>query len=71
MKLNQYHKRVLGVALDIFEECGDDSFLDVRDNFNLYNAFNELKLAAITNVKIQKATLNKKTVKACLKKLGS
>lgn len=45
MKLSEYHKEVLRVALDIFEHNGDDSFLDIRDNPHTRKAFNELKKA--------------------------
>jgi hypothetical protein len=71
MKLTKYHKQVLGMSLDVFEECGDDSFSDIRDNSRLYDAFRELKKASISSSKGPKNLANKNVVKACLKKLGS
>ena len=42
MKLNKYHQKVLSIALDIFENNGDDSWMDIRDNPKTYKAFKEL-----------------------------
>lgn len=67
MKFNKYHKEVLGMALGNFEINGDDAFLDIKGNPNLYKAFKELKNASTTAPTI----LNKKTVKKLLKQLGS
>jgi hypothetical protein len=71
MKLTKYHKQVLRIALDVFEECGDDSLSDIRNNSKLYDAFRELKRGSISSSKGPKNLANKNVVKACLKKLGS
>ena len=71
MKLTKYHKQVLRISLDVFEECGDDSLSDIRNNSKLYDAFRELKRASISSSKRLKSLANKDVVKACLKKLGS
>jgi hypothetical protein len=46
MKLNKYHKKVLSVALDIFENNGDDSWMDVEHDPKLKRAYDQLNKVA-------------------------
>ena len=50
MKLNKYHQKVLSIALDIFENNGDDSWMDIRDNPKTYKAFKELQKASLPKI---------------------
>jgi hypothetical protein len=42
-EMSEHHKTVLGEALAILERCGDDAYLDILDDKDLYKAFKDLK----------------------------